>query len=215
MDARKILVKRLAVSLVVGLFLAICLCAALDKGESISIVARPAQAAGDLPITVPIIWNVQVVPIQDVNLGFHVTWEADILPGDNDFDGKVSIADITPLAMHFGEEVGDDWYLTKLDGNRNGMIDAGDVDRVELFYSFWVPWFRLELWNYETGIWRLARVTNWSSHLVPVTERCAFEADVQAMPGEWTLRIQPQPVYTPLSPGFEGASISLLPYLHQ
>ena len=211
MDARKILVKRLGVSLVVGLLLTICLCAALDKGDFTNAAANPAQAAGDLPIIESIIWNLQVVPIRDEDLCFHVAWEASIPFGDNDRDGSVSIADITPIGMRFGEDVGDDLYLTMLDDNRNGVIDGDDIDDIRRYYGIRVPWFWLELRNYETGVWRLVQLTNWSSHQISVTERCAFEADIQAEPGEETLRVQP--IFTPASAPYGGRSISLLPYL--
>lgn len=213
MDTRKILAKRLAASLAIGLLLITFLCALVDYRESTSVIGNPALA-DELPVVVSVIHNVQVVPIRDVELGFHVTWEASIFPGDNNYDGRTDIADITPIAIRFGEEVGDDLCLRKMDWNLNGVIDAGDVDRVEVYYGVQVPYLVIQLRNSDTGAYRLARIVYWHSHQGLAAERedrCSFEADIQAKPEEWTLRISP--VYTPITLAFEGRSISLLPYL--
>jgi len=218
MDARKILVKRLAVSLVVGLFLAICLCAALDKGVIGGAAGIPALAGDEeyyFPISDTLLYSVCFSPIEGTDLGFHAAWEAE-LPGDYDRDGKVSIADITPIAMHFGEEVGDNLYLTMLDDSQNGVIDAGDLNHVERYYGICVVGFELALKNSETLEWRLDRTVYWSWRLVPVVVRCKFEADIQARQGEQRFRIRP--IYYPLSieygiPNFDDYERSLLPYL--
>lgn len=48
-------------------------------------------------------------------------------PGDYDLSGKVGIADITPIAMHYGEDIITYPEATHIDGSLNGVVDIADI----------------------------------------------------------------------------------------
>ena len=206
MDARKTLAKRLVVSLVVGLLLAACLYAVLDKGEFISIVARPALAkdketASWLPYGIDVVHNVEFAPLEE---GWRVSWEA-CLPGDYNRDGEVSIADITPIAMHYGEEVAGDPYLTLINGIPDGVIDIAEVTKLAQFYGTRLVHFELLLGSQTAGPWRSEGTVPWEAHEVPLDVWPAYEASISVEPGEQILdvRILVEPSNTHLVGKFE------------
>ena len=187
MDERKILVKRLAASLAIGLLLTICLCAALDKGNPISVVGSPALAdnksANDeypVPLMTCVVRNIEFTPIDG---GWHVSWEAR-LPGDYSRDGEVSIADITPIAMHYGEEVAGDPYLRVIDGAINDVIDIADVTRIAEFHGTNLVQFEMLLGDHTLGPWRSVGLVPWQNHAVPLVGWPMYEADISVEPGE-------------------------------
>jgi len=67
--------------------------------------------------------------------------------GDYDQDGVVSIADITPIAMHFGETVppeGEDTLIAVVDGSGNGTVDIADVTPIAQGFLNEVAGYRIE-----------------------------------------------------------------------
>jgi len=193
MDARKMLVKRLGVSLVIGLLLTACLYAALDEGNPISVVGSPALAdnkgADDtypVPLMTCVVRNIEFTPLEE---GWHVSWEAR-LPGDYNRDGKVGIADITPIAMHYGEEVAGDPYLRVIDGAINDVIDIADLTRIAEFYGTKLVQFELLLGDQTLGPWRSEGVVPRANHTVPLVGWPVYGADISAEPGERILWVK-------------------------
>ena len=187
MDARKILVKRLAVSLVIGLLLTICLCAAFDEGKPTAVVGSPALADDSwLPYGIGVVQNIEFRPLDE---GWHVSWEARI-PGDYNRDGKVSIADITPIAMRYGEEVADDPYLRVIDGAINDVIDIADLTKIAEFYGTKLIQFELLLAEQSSDDWRLEGVVFRANHAVPLVGWPVYEADISVEPGEQVLYVR-------------------------
>jgi hypothetical protein len=68
--------------------------------------------------------------------------------GDYNLDGIVGVADITPLAAHFGasttDGVGDDALEAWLDGNHNGVIDIGDITPLAMGFGSEVSIYSIE-----------------------------------------------------------------------
>ena len=67
--------------------------------------------------------------------------------GDYDQDGIVGIADITPIAMHYGEPVpngDDDTLLGVIDGSDNDIVDIADITPIAMGYGCEVEGYRAE-----------------------------------------------------------------------
>jgi len=67
--------------------------------------------------------------------------------GDYDQNGTVAIADLTPIAMHFGEQVppGDgDSLVAVVDGSGNGVVDIADVTAIAQGFLRDVAGYRAE-----------------------------------------------------------------------
>ena len=64
---------------------------------------------------------------QDDDDRYVITWHYRNA-GDYDQNGKVEIADVTQLAIHFGEAVGEDknTLAAVIDGDDSGSVDIGD-----------------------------------------------------------------------------------------
>jgi len=102
-------------------------------------------------------WSVQVsVGAADVT----VTWRGRAR-GDFDLDGTVAIADITPLAMHYGDDVlytdgmpvvdGDNEYLAVVDGDDSGEIGIADITPIAMHYGQTNAGYRIYLGLRATG----------------------------------------------------------------
>jgi len=188
MNARKMLVKRLGVSLVIGLLLTVCICAIFDREKSNAFVESPALADDSwIPFVIEIVWNIEFTPLDE---GWHVSWEAR-LPGDYDRDGKVSIADITPIAMHYGEEVVDDPYLRVIDGIHDGVIDIVDLTKIAQYYGTKLIGFELLLAEQSSDIyWRSVGIVAREDHTVPLVGWPVYEANISVEPGERILWVR-------------------------
>ena len=191
MDARKILVKRLAVSLVIGLLLTACLCAALNEGVYANAVGTPALAdnkdmVSGFPYWINIVWNIEFTPLEE---GWRVSWEARV-PGDYNRDGKVGIADITPIAMHFGEEVADDPYLRVIDGVYDGVIDIVDLTKIAQYYGTKLIGFELLLAEQSSDNWRSVGIVAREDHTVPLVGWPVYEANISVEPDERVLWVR-------------------------
>lgn len=67
--------------------------------------------------------------------------------GDYDQNGAVGIADITPIAVHFGEQVppgGEDSLTAAVDGSGNGVVDIADVTPIAQGFMRDVAGYRAE-----------------------------------------------------------------------
>jgi|GEM_PF-1911354 len=65
--------------------------------------------------------------------------------GDYDQDGTVGISDITPIAMHYGEAVEEDYSLVDvIDGSGNDVIDIADITPIAMGYSSEVAGYSIQ-----------------------------------------------------------------------
>jgi len=65
--------------------------------------------------------------------------------GDYDQDGSVGIADITPIAVHYGEAVEEDYSLQDvIDGSGNDVIDIADITPIAMHYSSEVAGYSIQ-----------------------------------------------------------------------
>ena len=78
--------------------------------------------------------------------------------GDYDQNGTVGISDITPIAMHFGEEVpevdgepDDNSLLAVIDGSGNGEVDIADITPLAQNFGVCVEGYRIEGAQTEDG----------------------------------------------------------------
>ncbi len=83
--------------------------------------------------------------IEDVEGTDHyfLTWLYRSL-GDYDLSGKVGIADITPIAMHYGEDIITYPEATHIDGSLNGVVDIADITPIAMNYGVDVAEYRVE-----------------------------------------------------------------------
>ncbi len=67
---------------------------------------------------------------------YQITWHYRNA-GDYDQDGKVAISDVTPLAVHFGEKVGEDdnSICAVIDGDNDGRVHIGDITPIAINYG--------------------------------------------------------------------------------
>ena len=114
-------------------------------------VATPQTGDDNLP------WNIQVaVGVSDVT----ATWRGRAR-GDFDLDGTVAIADITPIAVHYGKEVqyadgmpvpdGDNEYLAVVDGDDSGEVGISDITPIAMHYGQTNAGYRIYLGLRATG----------------------------------------------------------------
>jgi len=80
--------------------------------------------------------------------------------GDYDQDGAVGISDITPIAMHYGEEVPeidgvpDDYSIQAvIDGSGNGTIDIADITPIAMSYGTAVEGYAIQTSADEAQTW--------------------------------------------------------------
>jgi hypothetical protein len=83
--------------------------------------------------------------IEDVEGTDHyfLTWLLRSL-GDYDLNGRVEIADITPMAIHYGEDTAIHPEATHIDGSGNGSIGIEDITPIAMNYGVDVATYRVE-----------------------------------------------------------------------
>jgi len=65
--------------------------------------------------------------------------------GDYDQDGTVGISDITPIAMHYGEAVEEEYSLLDvIDGSGNEVIDIADITPIAMNYASEVAGYSIQ-----------------------------------------------------------------------
>jgi len=112
------------------------------QGEEPGWLARPTHAGGKFVSAPPTGDNNRV---RDLTLDDHydgaytLTWGYQN-SGDYDQNGTVGISDITPIAIHYGEEVpeGDSDRNTiqaVVDGSENDKVDIADITPIAMYYG--------------------------------------------------------------------------------
>ena len=83
--------------------------------------------------------------IEDVEGADHyfLTWLLRSL-GDYDLNGRVEIADITPMAIHYGEDIATYPEATHIDGSGNGTVGIEDITPIAMNYGVDVAAYRIE-----------------------------------------------------------------------
>ncbi len=67
--------------------------------------------------------------------------------GDYDQNGTVGIADITPLAMHFGATVGgEDPLAVVIDGNLSNVVEIADITPIAMNYGVNCTGYQVQVW---------------------------------------------------------------------
>ena len=83
---------------------------------------------------------------QDEDDHYVITWHYRNV-GDYDQNGIVEIADVTQLAIHFGESVGEDknTLAAVIDGDDSGSVDIGDITPIAINYGAEVTGYIVEI----------------------------------------------------------------------
>ena len=82
----------------------------------------------------------------DISGTYTLTWHYRN-EGDYDQNGSVSIADITPIAMYYGQEVppdGENTLVGVVDGSGNGVVDIADITPIAVGYMTEVAYYVVE-----------------------------------------------------------------------
>ena len=118
--------------------------------------AEGATAGGRAVSDVP---NNSMAAVEDLVVAVNpdatvsLSW-TEMHPGDYDNNGTVAIADITPIAMLYGQEYetsDEPGRVDLVDGDRNGKIEIADITPLAMFYG-------TEVTGYYT-----ARITGWQA----------------------------------------------------
>ncbi len=81
------------------------------------------------------------IVVDDLNVDFE--WKERNC-GDYDRDGVVGIADITPIAMHYGKVTDEDPDVVDLvDGSENGVVDIADITPIAMNYADVIEGYRI------------------------------------------------------------------------
>ena len=81
------------------------------------------------------------IVVDDLNADFE--WK-ERNSGDYDRDGVVAIADITPIAMHYGEKTdGDPDVVDLVDGSENDEVDIADITPIAIHYASAIEGYRI------------------------------------------------------------------------
>ncbi len=89
------------------------------------------------------------IVVDGLNVDF--TWK-ERNSGDYDRDGEVGIADITPIAMHYGKVTNDDPDIVDLvDGSENGEVDIADITPIAMNYGSAIEGYRIWRSNLSGG----------------------------------------------------------------
>jgi len=131
------------------------------------------HSAHSIPLPLfPFVHEVQASPVEG---GWHVTWEAQ-LTGDYNQDGSVSILDLTPLAAHLNEAVGDDPWLVVIDGNDDGVVNILDFTPLAGSFGLALNGFEIQLSeDYDEFPFATIATVDFSEHKLPVEGRLKYE----------------------------------------
>jgi hypothetical protein len=159
-----------AVKTILAILLAAAMAAACGGKSAPTITSAPVDAASNArTVDTPALgsenapWDAAV----SVDAGtVMVEWRGRSL-GDYDLGGAVSIADITPLAQHFGQTVlyedsvpvasGDNEYLAAIDGDGSGVINIADITPIAQHFNQELAGYRVYVGYRPTG----AAETQW------------------------------------------------------
>ncbi len=118
---------------------------------------------------------------------YSLTWHYCNL-GDYNQDGTVGIADITPLAMHYGEswEDGEENSLPAVvDGSRNKEVDIADVTPIAMNFGVEVASYRIEKSTNQLSGYCEITIQAFSSGENSATQRTGFAYNFAAVGGFW------------------------------
>lgn len=91
---------------------------------------------------------------QDESGEWHLSWHYRC-SGDYNQDGLVSVGDIMPLAVHFGESVERDPLNEVIDGNGDGVIGIADITAIARHFLVEVADYRIEAASESGGAFAL------------------------------------------------------------
>lgn len=134
--------------------------------------------AAEVPERATVITGVAAAAIDD---GWEVSWRAQ-LPGDYDQSGKVTIADLTPLARHFGEDVEGSEALSVLDYDGNFIVNIAEVTAVGAFFNVSLDGFEVAWSDCRTGPFTKVASLPFVAHTVPVIGPFSYSTTVQLPP---------------------------------
>ncbi|MCB1187483.1 hypothetical protein KDL29_09985 [bacterium] len=111
-------------------------------------------------------------------------------PGDYNQDGEVSITDITPIGVHFGQRVANSWNDKKrhIDADSNGEINLGDITPMGQNYGARIFAYNIEMSeNGDDGFIVVGQLlVDEEEELEPgETKRFAYEFGAQYVVGGW------------------------------
>lgn len=124
----------------------------------------------------------------EVEGNWILTWDY-TNPGDNNQDGEVGVADISPIAMHYGKQVENDWDdpLRNVDGDHNGEINLADITVIAMNYASQLWAYQIEM--SEDGIRDFIMVGQYllgDFNGTPAEAvRFSYEFGAQYVPGAW------------------------------
>jgi len=125
--------------------------------------------------------------------GDTVELEWDVwLPGDFNRDGVVNIADVTPIAMHYGEYIGHDPYLklfTTLGPTPEGPVDAeitiGALSYIACGYGTRIHGCHISAYpNGNIQNIRRIKYVPWTSYDTPVVGMWHYRTTIELNPEE-------------------------------
>ena len=107
------------------------------------LIARPGDRASVRVVSTPPIgdnnWVNDLTLTDHYDATYTLEWHYKNL-GDYDQNGTVGISDITPLAIHYGEEVPEEDedrnnIQAVVDGSNNGIVDIADITPIAMYYG--------------------------------------------------------------------------------
>lgn len=125
--------------------------------------------------------------------------------GDYNQDGRVSVADVTSLAMHFGESwiIGEENTLPAVvDGSGDGTVNVADVTPIAMNFGVTCAGYNIEESATETGAYSLVEHVQLTSGLDKETARMRFAVTRAAVTTYWYRVV---PTDSGLTGGIEGS----------
>jgi hypothetical protein len=139
---------------------------------------------------------------------YFLTWRYHNL-GDYDLNGSVGIADITPIAIHYGEEIGPHPEATHIDGSGNGVVGIEDITPIAINYGVDLSAYRVEgSADAETGYTEVGSAS-FETDAVEIVGGLEFTYDLGDAPAyEWYRVV---PLDDESAPGVESAPVHIVP----
>jgi len=148
--------------------------------------------------------------IEDVEGTDHyfLTWRYRCL-GDYDLNGEVGIPDITPIAMHYGEDTGEHPEAAHIDGSSNGSVGIEDITPLAVDNGVEVMSYRIEgSAEMATGYTEVG-IASFETDAVEVVGGLEFTYDLGDVPAyEWYRVV---PLDEESEPGIESVPVHIVP----
>jgi len=148
--------------------------------------------------------------IEDVEGTDHyfLTWLLRSL-GDYDLNGRVEIADITPMAIHYGEDTATHPEATHIDGSGNGTVGIEDITPIAMNYGVDVAAYRVEgSADMETGYVEVG-TSSIDTDAVEVVGGLRFTYDLGDAPAYEWYRVVPLDAES--EAGIESVPVHIVP----